>query len=58
MEDVFRKLPRSIGYNPNSCSNSADISGEWVESVIIIIVVILNAILGVTQARKAESSIR
>ena len=31
--------------------------GEWVESVIIIIVVILNAILGVTQARKAESSL-
>ena len=31
--------------------------GELVESIIILIVVILNAILGVTQSRKAESSL-
>lgn len=30
---------------------------EWVESIIIFIVVILNAVLGVTQTRKAESSL-
>ncbi|MEG2018508.1 MAG: HAD-IC family P-type ATPase, partial [Clostridium sp.] len=31
--------------------------GEWVESLIIFLVVILNSILGVTQTRKAESSL-
>lgn len=31
--------------------------GEWVESLIIFVVVILNAVLGVTQTRKAESSL-
>lgn len=31
--------------------------GEWVESLIIFLVVILNSVLGVTQTRKAESSL-
>ncbi len=31
--------------------------GEWVESIIIFLVVILNSVLGVTQTRKAESSL-
>lgn len=31
--------------------------GEWVESLIIFLVIILNSILGVTQTRKAESSL-
>lgn len=31
--------------------------GEWVESLIIFVVVILNSVLGVTQTRKAESSL-
>mgnify|MGYP001485398904 FL=1 len=31
--------------------------GEFVESLIIFVVVILNAVLGVTQTRKAESSL-
>ena len=31
--------------------------GEFVESLIIFVVVILNALLGVTQTRKAESSL-
>ena len=30
--------------------------GEFVESIIIFVVVILNSVLGVTQTRKAESS--
>ena len=31
--------------------------GEFVESIIIFVVVILNSVLGVTQTRKAESSL-